>query len=54
MLNSVDPDETAEPYHLALRCLQKHISIAYGSEIVKLVLLDRNFKIPFVYILYIF
>ena len=29
MSNSVDPDETA---HLDLRCLQKPIIIAYGSE----------------------
>ena len=34
MSNSVDPDETAhnEPSHLNLRCLQKPITIAYGSE----------------------
>ena len=34
MSNSVDPDETAhyEPSHLDLRCLQKPIFIAYGSE----------------------
>ena len=34
MPNSVDPDETAhyEPSHLDLRCLQKPIIIAYGSE----------------------
>ena len=31
MSNSVDPDETA---HLDLRCLQKPIIIAYGSETV--------------------
>ena len=33
-VNSVDPDETAhyEPSHLDLRCLQKPIIIAYGSE----------------------
>ena len=37
MSNSVDPDETAhyEPSHLDLRCLQKPIVIAYGSERVK-------------------
>ena len=37
MSNSVDPDETAhyEPSHLDLRCLQKTIIIAYGSERVK-------------------
>ena len=37
MSNSVDPDETAqyEPSHLGLRCLQKPIVIAYGSERVK-------------------
>ena len=36
MSNSVDPDETAhnEPSHLDLRCLQKHIIIAYGREVV--------------------
>ena len=32
MSNSVDPDE---PSHLALRCLQTPIIIAYGSERVK-------------------
>ena len=34
MSNSVDPDETAhyEPVHLNLRCLQKPIIIACGSE----------------------
>ena len=34
MSNSVDPDEMAhdEPSHLDLRCLQKPIMIAYGSE----------------------
>ena len=34
MSNSVDPDETAhnEPSHLDLRCLQKPVIIAYGSE----------------------
>ena len=34
MSNSVDPDETAhyEPSHLDLRCLQRPIMIAYGSE----------------------
>ena len=34
MSNSVDPDEMAhyEPSHLDLRCLQKFIIIAYGSE----------------------
>ena len=37
MSNSVDPDETAhyEPSHLDLRCLQKPIIIAFGSERVK-------------------
>ena len=30
MSNSVDPDN--EPAHLDLRCLQKPIIIAYGSE----------------------
>ena len=37
MSNSVDPDETAqnEPSHLDLRCLQKPIIIAYGSERIK-------------------
>ena len=37
MSNSVDPDETAhcEPSHLDLRCLQKPIIIAYGSDIFK-------------------
>ena len=37
MPNSVDPDETAyyEPSHLDLRCLQKSIIIACGSERVK-------------------
>ena len=37
MSNSIDPDETAhyEPFHLDLRCLQKPIIIAYGSERVK-------------------
>ena len=37
MSNSVDPDETAhyEPSHLDLRCLQKPVIIAYGSERVK-------------------
>ena len=37
MSNSVNPDETAhyEPSHLDLRCLQKPIIIAYGSERVK-------------------
>ena len=37
MSNSGDPDETAhyEPSHLDLRCLQKPIIIAYGSERVK-------------------
>ena len=40
MPNSVDPDETAhyEPSHLNLRCLQKSIIFACGSEKVKLVL----------------
>ena len=35
--NSVDPDETAhyEPSHLDLCCLQKPVTIAYGSERVK-------------------
>ena len=34
MSNSIDPDETAhdEPSHLDLRCLQKPIIMAYGSE----------------------
>ena len=34
MSNSVDPDETAhfEPFHLDLRCVQKPIIIACGSE----------------------
>ena len=34
MSNSVDPDETDhyEPSHLDLRCLQKPVIIAYGSE----------------------
>ena len=34
MSNSVDPDETAhyELSHLDLRCLQRRIFIAYGSE----------------------
>ena len=34
MSNSIDPDETAhyEPSHLDLRCLQKPVIIAYGSE----------------------
>ena len=37
MLNSVDPDETAHdvPSHLDLRCLQKTVINAYGSERVK-------------------
>ena len=37
MSNSVDPDEIAhyEPSHLDLRCLQKSIIIACGSERVK-------------------
>ena len=37
MSNSVDPDETAhiEPSHLDLRCLQKPVIIACGSERVK-------------------
>ena len=37
MSNSVDPDETAhyELSHLDLRCLQKPIIIACGSEMVK-------------------
>ena len=37
MSNSIDPDEMAhfEPSHLNLRCLQKSIIIAYGSERVK-------------------
>ena len=37
MSNSVDPDETAHyvSSHLDLRCLQKHIVIAYGNERVK-------------------
>ena len=37
MSNSSDPDETAhnEPSHQDLRCLQKPIIIAWGSEIVK-------------------
>ena len=37
MSNSVDLDETApyEPSHLDLRCLQKPIAIAYGSDRVK-------------------
>ena len=37
MSNSVDRDETAhhEPSHLDLRCLQKPIIIACGSERVK-------------------
>ena len=37
MSNSVDPDETTfyEPSHLDLRCLQKPVVIAYGSERVK-------------------
>ena len=33
MSNNVDPDETAhEPSHLDLRCLQKYIIMACGSE----------------------
>ena len=38
MSNSVDPDETAlnEPSYLDLRCLQNPITIASGSERVKL------------------
>ena len=34
MSNNVEPDETGhyEPSHLDLRCLQKPIIIAYGSE----------------------
>ena len=38
MSNSEDPDETAhhEPSRLDLRCLQKPIIIAYGSERAKL------------------
>ena len=38
MSNSVDPDETAhyKPSHLDLRCLQKPIIIAYGSERVEI------------------
>ena len=37
MSNSVDPDETAhyESSHLELRCLQKSIIIARGSESFK-------------------
>ena len=37
MSNSVEPDEKAHdrPFHLDLRCLQKSIVIAYGSERVK-------------------
>ena len=37
MSNSVDPDETAhyETSHLDLRCLQKPIIIACGSEKVE-------------------
>ena len=37
MLNSGDPDETAhyEPSHLDLRCFQKPVVIAYGSERIK-------------------
>ena len=38
MSKSVNPDEMAhyEPSHLDVRCLQKPIFIAYGSEIIKL------------------
>ena len=36
MSNMVDPEETGrfEPSHLDLRCFQKPIIIAYGSESV--------------------
>ena len=44
MSNSVDPDETAhyEPSHLDLRCLQKPVIIAYGSEKVKTDFMQLN------------
>ena len=37
MSNNVDPDETShyETFHLDLRCLQKTIVIACGSESVE-------------------
>ena len=44
MSNNVDPDETAHyvPSHLDLRCLQKPIIIAYGSERVKGEIMNKN------------
>ena len=46
MSNSLDPDETAhyEPSHLDLRCLQKPITIAYGSERVKSIKSNKPWK----------
>ena len=43
MSNILDPDETAhyEPPHLDLRCLQKPIVIAYGSERVNPIVVDN-------------
>ena len=51
MSNSVDPDETAhyEPSHLDLRCLQKNIIIAYGSERVKDIAKMRQKEVPLTY-----
>ena len=51
MSNSVCPDQTAhyEPSHLGLRCFQKPIIIAFGSESVKFTLLrqyDFLFAVP--------
>ena len=47
MSNSVDPDD--EPSHLDIRCLQKPIIIAYGSQRVRLIdsvssLADTEYK----------
>ena len=49
MSNSVNPDETAhyEPSHLDLRCLQKPIIIASGSERVKITTLMNTHNVQF-------
>ena len=50
MSDSVDPDETAhtahyDPSHLDLRCLQKPIVIAYGSERVNMKCQTQSIKV---------
>ena len=51
MSNSVDPDETAhyEPSNLDLRCLQKPIIIACGSERVNVILDYRQNQAKLLY-----